>query len=259
MKLNTLTKTLASLSVLSVGLVASVGEQAQAITLPSQTASTQLTITNLEDEPLDFLLPIAQFDPMANMTETENAVLTSVTLTYLGEIETSGTITNQSPDAATFTITVQANANVEGPNGVVGFDFLGNGTASSLNVTFNTDLLAGTDPGPAGSQFFEAESGTSNFTTPPNPIVLTGADLAPFIGNGTVDFDGNTSTALVISGTSTNADADIQTLVDLAVTVQYDFDLVAKPIEAEDAPEPASLLGLLAIGGLGFVTRRRQS
>lgn len=257
MKLNTLTKTLASLSVASIGLVASVGEQAQAVSLGPFTASTGFEVTDLENIPLDEMLAIPQFDPMANMTETENAVLTSVTLSYLGAIESGGTITSQAAGLNDFTVTVGANANITGPvpGSDVDFAFPGSGGISSLNVSLNAEDVAQDETADLPS----TTSATTS-TDPINPIVLTSAaDLAAFIGTGTVDFFGNTEVAQTIQGGGGNATTALTTLVNLSVTVEYEFDLVAKPVEAEDAPEPASLLGLLAVGGLGFVTRRRQS
>ncbi len=258
MKLNTLTKTLVPLSVISVGLVASLGQQAHAVTLGPFTASTGFEVTDLEDIPLDNPLAIPQFDPMANMTDTQNAFLTSVTLTYFGAIESGGTITSQAAGLNDFTVTVGGNASITGPvpGSSVDFAFPGSGGISSLNVSLNADGVAQDETADLPT--------TSNATTntdPVNPIVLTSAaDLAAFIGTGDVTFLGNTEVAQTIQGGGGNATTALTTLVDLAVTVEYEFELVDKPDGNDPSvPEPASLLGLLAVGGMGFVTRRRKS
>lgn len=255
MKLNILSKTLVPLSVVSVGLVVSASQQAQAVTLGPFTASTGFEVTDLENIPLDNPLLIPQFDPMANMTATQNAVLTSVTVSYFGAIESGGTITSQAAGLNDFTVTVSGNASITGPvpGSSVDFAFPGSGGISSLNVALNADDVAQNE-----TADLPTTTGATTTTVPVNPITLTSAaDLAAFIGTGDVTFLGNTEVAQTIQGGGGNATTALTTLVDLAVTVEYEFDLVDK--ESASVPEPASLLGLLAVGGIGFVTRRRKS
>lgn len=251
MKINSLTKTLASLSVASFGLMLPIAEQAQAITLSPVSSETGFLFTDLSD--VEIFLP--QFDPMANMTMTENAVLTSVTISYFGDIRSEGSITSTAAGVEDFTVTVSGNGAIDGPVDALDVIFSVPPLPDPLAVALDAPGLA-----PDETLTLPLQTESSVTTIPGNPIILTSAaDLAPFIGTGDVSFFGSTNVAQTISGGGGNAIASLTTEANLGVTVQYEFELVAKPDEPINVPEPASLLGLLAIGGLGLVTRRRQS
>ena len=251
MKVNSLTQYLASLSVISFGFMLPMAEQAQAITLGPVSNETGFLFTDLTN--VEILLP--QFDPMANMTMTENAVLTSVTISYFGDIRSEGSITSTASDVEDFTVTVSGQGAIDGPVNALDVIFSVPPLPDPLAVDLDAPGL-----GPGDTVILPLQTESSVTTLPANPIVLTSAaDLAAFIGTGNVSFLGTTNVAQTISGGGGNATASLTTEANLGVTVEYEFDLVAKPDETPNVPEPASLLGLLAIGGLGLVTRRRQS
>ena len=249
------------LSMTMLGVAGFMAEQANAITL-SYTANTGFTTADLVNEPLDNPAKIAQFDAMSLMTATQNAVLNSVTINYFGAIKSSGTITSTANSSHNFSIRIDANASIDGPVNAsdVLFAFPGTGGISSLNVALEAKNLAS-----GATANFSTTSNTSSITDPGNPITLTNpADLAAFLGNGTVDFFGNTQVSQTIRGGGGNAIARLNTLVDLGVTVEYNYDLVPKPPTGivpkpltGTVPEPLTILGAGAAIGFGTAFKRK--
>jgi len=176
--------------------------------------------------------------------------LFSVKITLDTSVTQQGHIENGNPDAADFTAKGIGDVSMGYPSG-------GNLTGHVVN-DFGSFTLAGSDLPPvfgfpdfngSGPDYvsFGPKVGTdSNFIIITNP-----ADLALFIGAGSVNFLTNASGTSAFTGPG-NADEQILTNATAKVTVEY----TSRPL---DVPEPSTVafLGTSMLSGVGFVIRRR--
>lgn len=221
--MKTLSKVLASSALAAAAL--SFGGVAQAATLTVGPTTLPLTTTDFNLA----LTPLAQFDPSLG-------TLTQVTILRNGSMATSGTITNNSTSSGgTFATQVFANLTITVAGAAE--------TLPNLFVQRSATLTAA--PGPGNSASFSGTD-TDSLST------ILNSGLAAFIGTGTVPVLCDTQVVQFTGGPGGNASSTNATAAGCDVTITYEY--TAAPV---GTPEPAMVLGLLAVGGAGALTRRK--
>ncbi|MDJ0511158.1 MAG: PEP-CTERM sorting domain-containing protein [Crocosphaera sp.] len=253
MKLNNLTKTQ---RLLAVGVVTlstlSIAEEAKSlgISVFTQTQNLESTLTpfgstgatpNIDP----FIFPL--YDP-ANFDGQElHTVIISCSANATTDLTFSTTTTSEVGGSAGATIGCFPD-NTPGiflnPNPVASFgaDPVGFGLPGAIIVDQTNTPLTLADLSGFDEDMITIEKGEAGFDG--------------FIGSGNflVDLVGNASSS--IDAVGGNVTTEQITLADIEFTIEY----FAKQEEVEESvPEPASILGLLAVGGAGLVTRRRKS
>ena len=270
MKANKLKKAIFPIAGVALSVVGAGVAQAAELTF-SDSFEPMVTELGGFGPPVDFgeVLTVEKFDPSLG-------TLTDVMVRFTYNIDSSGTLTNNSGgDQSNISVTVST-------------DFFLNGAtdpdpASDAIVSLLTN--SGPIPDPlsnpvdgasvTGFQFYPSilDGATVDFDPPADEdmigfLSIPAGSVAAFIASGgdtDLSIEAATQSGLNITGGGGNFDADLTTLAGATLEVMYTFDEVTEPPEPPqpptdtDVPEPASLLGLLAVGGVGFVTRRRKS
>ncbi|MEP6020000.1 MAG: choice-of-anchor E domain-containing protein [Paracoccaceae bacterium] len=218
---------------LSTAFIAGMGAAASAATVTfTQTLGDQTT--NFTDRSVG---SIAQFDASLG-------TLNSATITLLGTV--SGSVSYESLDAAPSDVTTNISAEIG----------LSTSALGSLIVVLPTQEETRSATVFDGSVDFAGTSGGSitNLTADlSDSVVLTGASLAEFIGNGFVDFSLEGTGVSSASGPG-NLATIFQTFAGGTVTVTYDFSDAPAPV-----PLPAGgLLLLSGLAGMSVMKRKKK-
>lgn len=210
-----------------------IAASAASATTLSYTDSVTLQSTNWIE-----MLSVDQFDSALGD-------LNSVTVMLTGTVE--GEASAESLDAAPATITLDLSALISASTANLG------NVAAVLPVVSSTEMLDMFD----GLIDFDGPSGTASGVVTADDMdtgVLTGADMAEFIGGGSVVL------SLEAMGQSSGTGAgnlitSFLTSAAATVTVVYDYDPAQGPAPV---PLPASVLLLgAALGGLGLARRKK--
>ena len=216
---------------ISAALVAGMGSAASAATITfSQSLADQTT--NYTDRAVG---GISQFD-------SSLGTLNSATVTLGGSV--SGSISYESLDAAASTVSLTL-------SGEVGLSTSALGSLVVVLPTQTTDESVASHDGAIDFAGDSGDSITDLIATLSDSVVLTGGDLAEFIGTGFVDF--------LLSGTGlSNASGPgnlatiFQTAAGGRVSVTYDYTETPPAV-----PLPAG--GVLLLSGLvGFTAMKRR-
>ena len=209
------------------------GAASLAFSMPSNAATLTFTdsigdrLTNWSDT-----FSVSQFDP---------ALGALISATVLFEVASSGRVDSESLDASPTTLAFNIGANGE---------LTGGGLTGTIEVN---PLAAGSFNATAFDAVvdFAGSSGTSLAglnDTKSEQAVLTGGDLAPYIGNGSITFD----VSVVADSSASGAGNLITAFSNSAaanVSVTYEY--------AEPVPEPSSV-AMLAVGCAALLGRRRR-
>ena len=205
-----------------------------------QTASVPMTLTDFFNQ--QFVPPISQFD--SNL-----GVLNSVTITMEGNIISTMTLDNDSPDP----VNTVAAATGELIGNFGGLTLNVSPSAGTGLITLNGDDSGNTDgPGDGGPDemvFVDLAASDSASQT-----LGAGDDLSAFIGNSNLVGDLSALAGFSLSGGGGNVDASVDTSAEATLTVIYDFEEDQNP-QPPPVPEP-STIAFLAMGIMGVVGLR---
>lgn len=144
------------------------------------------------------------------------------------------------------------------------YGFTGDDVGASVTVTGPSSSIS-LQPVPTQ----DIGTGTLDANNPSINLNISGTDTQSgfidssffglYTGSGTVNFNALALSNILVSkaGTPFTENADIA--ADAELEVIYTFQDPITPQPPTGVPEPASILGLLAFGGLGFASRRRKS
>lgn len=185
--------------------------------------------------------------PDFNQFDTGLGTLNSVTIDLTGFV--TGSASAESLDAAPSTVTLDLQALVEFLVGATNLAQVIPAVQQIVGLdAFDGDIDFG---GNSGISFTDLAG--SDFTS----VVLTGANMAPFIGNGTVTGLCNGTGQSVGTGAG-NLVTQFSTQAGCAVTVTYDYRTNGtQPVPEIDAIAGTGALTLLA-GALALVGERRR-
>lgn len=206
--------------------------------------SAQAAVISFSDSYTDVLTELSGKQLRVNLFDSSLGTLTGVSVSFNAAINSSGTISNNGAGPESFTVQTLVQS-YEG-TGVNLPTPLGDITVMAPFTTINsqdyTDVASGASDsfGPGGTS-----TGDMN--------LFTGYD-ASFIGGGDFGFDLSTLILTTFAGGGGNIAADVKTLTDGTLTVEYTYDEVVATTPTS-VSEPASLLlmglGLVGLAGLG--------
>jgi len=214
--------------------------QAASFTL-EDSFSVEITERELKDQPL-----------RVDLFDLSLGTLTKVTVTLNGLLTSDGTVTNNTTQPQTFTISTRA-------QGYVGKKAGRSPAVLPVDFAFVTPLeLIGSQTYPNLASGIPQAFGP--FSTQDTGFMFTSttlADLAQFVGSGTFGYDFNAPISLLIldppdANLGISNDIITRANANLKVTYEYEGDLTAI-----SEPTTVSLLGL-GLLGLAYA-RRRQS
>ena len=234
-------RAIATLSVAAIASVFAITESARAASL-SFSDSIDLQRTNFTDE----VLSVSQFDASLG-------TLTGVELAVSGIVQ--GSVKYESLDAVNSIVTADVAALLEvsgGPSNEVLFQVEPTVIANESATAFDGVLDFNGSSGGSFTTDAGSETGLVSYSDPEFLSFFTGTDsielLVSAIANSAVTGPGN-----LFANIQTKAGAEV------VVTYQYDeFTPDTPNTSTASTPEPATLLSLMALSGLGMVVRKRQ-
>jgi len=216
-----------------------IAPQAHAALLFTHSASFTKQPTDLEPGNPDLKLTLNKYNP--SLQETVDKVV----VTLESEIESSGSITNNSPRTRNFTVVSQLGEFVVFPN---------TGAPAAL-AAFN---LFSASPELVSQAFTLAKGETASF----GPFVKkdtnyqtfeNNSDIQQFLGAGSFSFSPSALVNAIFTGSGNN-NFQINTLASVKLTVDYYGEPnISNPPRV---PEASTTLGIIGLAGAAFVSKK---
>lgn len=226
---------IAAISVISLA----VAPQADAALLSTNSASFTRQPTDLEPSNPDLKLTLSKYNPSLG------EIVQKVVVTLESEIESSGSMTNNSSRTRNFTVVSQLGEFIVSPNP---------GAPAALGA-FN---LFSASPELVSQAFTLAKGETGNF----GPFVKSdkslqtfenNSDIQQFLGVGNFSFSPSALVNVTFIGSGNN-NFQMNTLASVKLTVDYyGEENVSNPPRV---PEASTTLGIIGLAGVAFVSKK---
>lgn len=173
-------------------------------------------------------------------------IVNQVVVTILGNLSSTGTLTNNSVTAQDFDVNTSGRLRLTpvsgAPSALVTANVIPTGTLIGAIQEY-TAVPAG------GEVIFPTQTVNNQYS-----LTITNlAQISEFLGAGTFSYAPTTSIGTTIFGGGGNIVSRISTVASASLKVEY-FGVAAPPSEV---PEPSSILGILALTGSGAAMMRK--